>query len=109
MSASTPNLLDHGGGVAVRDVVVDAQPLLADENAVIDEIERVIGYPAFVKPSRLGSSVGIGKAPDRAALAAALDVARRYDSRMLVEVAMEDCIEINCSVLGGRRHRLRPS
>ena len=93
----------------VRDLVVDAQPLLADENAVIDEIERVIGYPAFVKPSRLGSSVGIGKAPDRAGLADALDVARRYDSRMLVEVAMEDCIEINCSVLGGPGSEARAS
>lgn len=93
----------------VRDLVIDAQPLLADENAVIDEIERVIGYPAFVKPSRLGSSVGIGKASDRTSLAAALDVARRYDSRMLVEVAMEDCIEINCSVLGGPSSEARVS
>jgi len=85
----------------VRDLVLDTQRLLADENAVIDEIERSIGYPAFVKPSRLGSSVGIGKAVDRAGLAEALDVARRYDNRMLVEVAMEGCDEINCSVLGG--------
>src|SRR5680860_181595 len=93
----------------VRDLVIDAQPLLADENAVIDEIERIIGYPAFVKPSRLGSSVGIGKASDRAALTEALDVARRYDSRMLVEVAMDDCIEINCSVLGGPGSEARAS
>jgi D-alanine-D-alanine ligase len=85
----------------VRDLVLDTQRLLADENSVIDEIERAIGYPAFVKPSRLGSSVGIGKAPDRTALADALDVARRYDNRLLVEVAMEGCDEINCSVLGG--------
>ena len=85
----------------VRDLVLDAERLLADENAVVDEIERVIGYPAFVKPSRLGSSVGIGKAPDRVALVEALDVARRYDNRLLVEVAMEGCDEINCSVLGG--------
>jgi D-alanine-D-alanine ligase len=85
----------------VRDLVLDTQRLLADENSVIDEVERAIGYPAFVKPSRLGSSVGIGKAPDRTALAEALDVARRYDNRLLVEVAMEGCDEINCSVLGG--------
>ena len=85
----------------VRDLVLDSERLIADENAVIDEIERTIGYPAFVKPSRLGSSVGIGKAPDRAALVDALDVARRYDNRLLVEVAMDGCDEINCSVLGG--------
>jgi D-alanine-D-alanine ligase len=85
----------------VRDLVLDAQRVLADENQVVDEIERAIGYPAFVKPSRLGSSVGIGRALNRAELTEALDVARRYDNRLLVEVAMEGCDEINCSVLGG--------
>ena len=81
--------------------VVRTQEIDAGEAGVVDRIERTIGYPAFVKPSRLGSSVGIGKAPDRAALVAALDAARRYDDRVLVEKAMEGCIEINCSVLGG--------
>jgi D-alanine-D-alanine ligase len=81
--------------------VVAAAELDAGEDAVLDRVEASIGYPAFVKPSRLGSSVGIGKAADRAALAGALDVARRYDDRVLVEKAMEGCIEVNCSVLGG--------
>ena len=93
----------------VRDLVVDTTRLLADENAVVDEIERTIGYPAFVKPSRLGSSVGIGKAADRAALTDALDVAHRYDDRLLIEVAMEGCIEVNCSVLGGPASEARLS
>ncbi|HEX2293714.1 MAG TPA: D-alanine--D-alanine ligase family protein [Actinomycetota bacterium] len=81
--------------------VVAIPELDANPDAVLDRIERSIGYPAFVKPSRLGSSVGIGRAPDRAALTEALDVARRYDDRVLVEKAMEGCIEVNCSVLGG--------
>ncbi|HEX2056787.1 MAG TPA: D-alanine--D-alanine ligase family protein [Actinomycetota bacterium] len=86
--------------VVPHEVVAVAE-LDANEDALLDRIETSIGYPAFVKPSRLGSSVGIGKAPDRAALTAALDVARRYDDRILVERAMEGCIEVNCSVLGG--------
>jgi D-alanine-D-alanine ligase len=86
--------------VVPHEVVATAE-LDAGEDAVLDRLEASIGYPAFVKPSRLGSSVGIGKAPDRAALAGALDVARRYDNRVLVEKAMEGCIEVNCSVLGG--------
>ena len=86
--------------VVPHEVVAVAE-LDASEDAVLDRIEASIGYPAFVKPSRLGSSVGIGKAPDRAALSSALDVARRYDDRILVERAMEGCIEVNCSVLGG--------
>ena len=85
----------------VPHVLVETARLDSDPDAVLDEIEAAIGYPAFVKPSRLGSSVGIGKAVDRDALARALDVARRYDRRLLVETAMEGCVEINCSVLGG--------
>ena len=85
----------------VPDVLVETARLDADPDAVLDEIEARIGYPAFVKPTRLGSSVGIGKAQDRDALVEALEVARRYDGRLLVERSMEGCIEINCSVLGG--------
>lgn len=91
----------QAGLPVVPHVLVDVGHLVADTDAVIDEVENDIGYPAFVKPSRLGSSVGIGKASDRSSLREALDVARRYDHRLLVETAMEGCAEINCSVLGG--------
>jgi D-alanine-D-alanine ligase len=85
----------------VPDVLLDVEEFDANPDAVIERVERSFGYPAFVKPSRLGSSVGIGKGRDRKELAAAIDVARRYDRRILVEKAMEGCIEVNCSVLGG--------
>jgi D-alanine-D-alanine ligase len=85
----------------VPHVEVEVERLEAAEGQVLDEVESTVALPAFVKPARLGSSVGIGRAADRAGLAAALDVARRYDRRLLVEPAMEGCIEVNCSVLGG--------
>jgi D-alanine-D-alanine ligase len=93
----------------VDDVLVETSDLDSRRDAVIAEIENTIGYPVFVKPARLGSSVGIGKAPDRESLLTALDVARRYDRRLLVERSMDGCIEINCSVLGGFGVELRPS
>ncbi len=93
----------------VDDLLVETAHLDADEARVVNEIEARIGYPAFVKPSRLGSSVGIGKATDRESLKNALDVARRYDTRILVEKAMEGCIEINCSVIGGFSREPRAS
>lgn len=89
--------------------VVETGRLDADSAAVLDALERNVGYPAFVKPSRLGSSVGISKASDRGSLEAALDVARRYDRRIVVEPAMEGCLEINCSVLGGPGREPRAS
>ena len=84
----------------VPDVLVERHDL-DDLDSVVARVEDAIGYPAFVKPTRLGSSVGIGKAKDRDGLTSAIDVARRYDHRLLVEKAMEGCTEINCSVLGG--------
>lgn len=91
----------RGAGLPlVPDVVVDLERAGGVEGG-LDAVERNFGYPAFVKPVQAGSSVGIGKARDRATLKELIDVAGRYDSRVLVERAMEGCIEINCSVLGG--------
>lgn len=100
----------RGAGLpVVKDMLVHSVHLDADEARILNEVESKIGYPAFVKPTRLGSSVGIGKATDRESLRAALDVARRYDARLLVEEAMEGCLEINCSVLGGGSRQARAS
>jgi D-alanine-D-alanine ligase len=85
----------------VRHVLVDSERIDSDPNGLATEVENSLRYPVFVKPARLGSSVGIGRAPDRASLFEALDVARRYDHRILIEESMEGCLEINCSVLGG--------
>lgn len=93
----------------VPHILVWSAQIESDENGVIEEIERTIGYPAFVKPTRLGSSVGIGKATDRATLEDALEVARSYDRRILVETAMDGCIEVNCSVIGSSARGTRAS
>jgi len=66
---------------------------------VVARIEIEIGYPCFVKPANLGSSVGITKAHNRAELLAAMDDAARFDRKLLVEVAV-DAREIEVSVLG---------
>ena len=71
-----------------------------DNEGVVDEIERTIGYPVIVKPVNLGSSIGISKASDRAKLYEALDTAFCYASKVLVETAVQNLKEINCSVLG---------
>lgn len=93
----------------VPDVLVEAERIDADPDAVVAEVESELGYPCFVKPVRAGSSVGIGKALDRSGLLEALDVARRYDRRILVERSMEGCLEVNCSVLGGAGRKPRVS
>jgi D-alanine-D-alanine ligase len=63
------------------------------------EIEDSLGYPCFVKPANLGSSVGIRKAEDADGLASAIDEAARLDRRIIVEEGI-DAREIEVSVLG---------
>nr|WP_237659071.1 D-alanine--D-alanine ligase family protein [Tepidanaerobacter sp. GT38] len=66
---------------------------------IISEVEVSLGYPCFVKPANLGSSVGISKAKSREELKAALLLAAEYDTKILVEKFI-DAREIECSVLG---------
>ena len=67
-----------------------------------DEIHNPFGYPVFVKPARLGSSVGISKAHDPAELEAAVALARRHDEKVLVEEFVAGT-EVECGVLGNVR------
>jgi D-alanine-D-alanine ligase len=66
-----------------------------------DAIENPFGYPVFVKPARLGSSVGISKVRDLAELEPAVRLARRHDEKVLVEEFVEG-VEIEVGVLGNR-------
>jgi D-alanine-D-alanine ligase len=66
-----------------------------------DEIRNPFGYPVFVKPARLGSSVGISKVHDGSELGPAVALARRHDEKVLVEEFVAGT-EIECGVLGNR-------
>ena len=70
-----------------------------DRDAVLDEAEK-LGYPVFVKPANLGSSIGVSRADDREGLVDSLELAFDYDRRVLVEKGLDKPIELNCSVLG---------
>jgi D-alanine-D-alanine ligase len=64
-----------------------------------DAIENPFGYPVFVKPARLGSSVGITKAHDEDELTRAVALARQHDEKVLIEEFVAGT-EVECSVLG---------
>ena len=72
----------------------------ADRDAVLDKVEQELGYPVFVKPANLGSSIGVSRADDREGLIDSLELAFDYDRRVLVEKGLDKPIELNCSVLG---------
>jgi D-alanine-D-alanine ligase len=75
----------------------------SDWPAATPEVERACGYPCFVKPANLGSSVGVSKAHDPAELDQAVRLAARYDSKIVVERCVPEAREIECAVLGNDR------
>jgi D-alanine-D-alanine ligase len=68
-------------------------------DGICDEIETKLGYPCFVKPANMGSSVGISKAKDRTALRDALTLAARFDRKVIVETFISGR-ELEIGVLG---------
>ena len=71
----------------------------AERKRVLDEIAE-LGWPVFVKPARGGSSIGTSRAADPDELEAAIEEARRYDRKVLVEAAIAG-VEVECAVLAG--------
>jgi D-alanine-D-alanine ligase len=91
----------RGAGIPVLDdVMVSRERWQHEADAVCTELARQPGFPMYVKPRRLGSSIGVARVDDGDALRTALAVAFGYDTSILAEAAQDESIEINCSVLG---------
>ena len=67
---------------------------------IVTRLEQALGFPMFVKPANLGSSLGISKAKDPDGLRRAIDLAGQFDRKVVVEAAVADAREIECGVLG---------
>ena len=82
------------------------RPVLASElgsnSQLLEELETQLGYPCFIKPANLGSSVGITKATNRSELQAGLELAVSHDNRLLVEKGL-NVRELECAVLGDQQ------
>lgn len=74
----------------------------ANSSLIIKRIESNLKYPVFVKPANMGSSVGVQKAGDRFLLKKAIELASKYDRKIIVEKAVSQAREIECSVLGNQ-------
>jgi D-alanine-D-alanine ligase len=71
-----------------------------DEHAVLQQIVTRLGFPVFVKPANLGSSVGISKAKHAAELRTAIALAAQFDRKIVIEAAVPKAREIEVAVLG---------
>jgi len=95
----TKRLLRDAGLPIVEFVTVLDFQWQKHRESICESIESTIGYPCFVKPANLGSSVGISKVRRRPELNAAVDLAIEYDRKVIVEKSI-NAREIECSVLG---------
>ncbi|MEQ1922445.1 MAG: D-alanine--D-alanine ligase family protein [Pyrinomonadaceae bacterium] len=73
-----------------------------NREATCQRVSLTLGFPCFVKPANLGSSVGVSKAVDSETLAAAITLAAEYDRKIIVEEGLE-MREIECAVMGNDR------
>jgi D-alanine--(R)-lactate ligase len=87
----------RGAGIATPDFWVVAPGEDVDPGA--------LAYPVFVKPARSGSSFGVSKVADATELASAVQVARRYDAKLVIEAAVQGR-EVGCAILGDGRDLL---
>jgi D-alanine-D-alanine ligase len=87
---------------------VNAAELSGDAGPLLERLEQQLGYPCFVKPANLGSSVGISKARSRDELLAGLQAAAALDPRIVVEQGVT-ARELECAVKGGGAAALQAS
>ena len=92
-------VLAQEGIPQVEWLLVQRRDWERDPDAVVTEISDKLGFPCFAKPANMGSSVGVGKANGPAELADCIDLAGRYDRRVVVERGV-DARELEISVLG---------
>ena len=95
----TKLVVDHAGVPQAAWQLVRRNELSSHLDNTLDLLEKRFRYPMFVKPAGTGSSVGVSKAADRDALAAALTNAAKYDKKILVEEFIHGR-EIEVAVMG---------
>ena len=97
-------VIKESGLPVVEYVSFYSMEYIQKEEEIISRIEKM-GYPVIVKPGNLGSSVGIKKAKTKQELEEAIDFASQFSDRILVEKAVVNLREINCSVMGDSVHQ----
>jgi len=96
----TKRILESAGIPTLDCLEVSRAEWESDPDAFLTRVEAKYDYPVMAKPVALGSSVGVSRCANRPTLTEALDLALELDGRALVETALTDFIEVNCSVLG---------
>ena len=96
----TKQILKQNGIPVLDSIDFSRAAWLNGADSILQRLLDTFGYPMFVKPATLGSSIGVTRVDDESLLRPAIDIAANFDRRILVEPAVTQGIEINCSVIG---------
>ena len=96
----TKQVLRQNGIAVLEDMWFTRAEWHRNPDSVIERLKAKFIYPIFVKPATLGSSIGVSRVDEDRLLRPALDMAFNLDRRVLIEPAVQNPIEINCSVIG---------
>ncbi len=97
--AIAKSLLQQAGIPVVEGISFTRYAWLEDPEAILAQLEP-LGYPLFIKPATLGSSIGVAPAHDMERLRLHIDIAASLSTEILVEKAITNAVEINCAVMG---------
>ena len=104
MDKAVAKLVFAARGLPVgKYLVVLRQTWIDTPQEIASAVASELGYPVFVKPANLGSSVGISKVNSAEHLGAAIDLAAEYDRKVVIEAAVPNAREIEVAVLGNDR------
>ncbi|TSD02789.1 MAG: D-alanine--D-alanine ligase [Parcubacteria group bacterium Greene0714_36] len=98
----TRRLLAAAGIPGVKTIEVPRDDFFKDHASAVERTAAAFGYPAFVKPNSLGSSIGVARVASAQELVWALEVALQFDTLALVEQAVANVQEVNVAVIGHR-------
>lgn len=105
MDKAVMKILFRDAGLPICKHIWFLRSEFESNNDVIEErVRKELGFPCFVKPANLGSSVGVSKAIDDASLRTAIKLAAEYDRKIIVEESLE-MREIECAVIGNDEPR----
>jgi len=99
------SLLAQRGVPVVKHLSFSRQEWVSGAASLVERIGTELGYPVFVKPASLGSSIGVARAANAEEVRNYINVAANFDRRILIEEAVKDVMEINCAVLGNTEVR----
>lgn len=97
IASSAVSMDKHLAKTFLKGLGVKTLPCVLSDKG-IDVAEEKLGFPVIVKPAKLGSSIGIKKASDRKGLFDAINYAKRFGEKIIIEKCLQDFIEINCAV-----------